>query len=707
MAILPWITKMPDGRDWTFYGETQDDVQRQKDTLIQKMADEKNSSPSDPLGPALEGMTGGALDELSGVVGAVIGPVVEGKTMAEGYRKGYEGSKARREQFARTNPKTSAALELGGNIAGFAALPEIKAAEALGAGATVGGRLLNAAATAGLGGAIEGAGKAESPHGLDSTPGEVAAATLGGAAQGAVEAAPLGPAGEIAGGAVGGLVKRGAAPVRNFIFGDATRGGAEARIAQALLRDNPNATPEQLAQRMLELRDQGYAPTIGDIGGESTRGMARAAADVSPEARTMFREATGPRSRGQVDRTQAVIERASGGVGPETRFGIQDVIKQARKERGVLYDDAYAADRAAGGIPWTPGMAHLAQNEPIFKNAMKRGARNFDAENNARIARGEQPLDIVGTTPDPRGALSGQGGSGPRGSLAYWDQVKRVLDGAETTALKKNKPAARIIGQIRDHLRDHLTATVPEYQRALGTFHQLFGGADAGEAGVMAFDKGLSGLELGRAMSDMTDSEQRMFRASWISKFSEDVGKVKDIRDLSLRLADSKDARIKLNLMFGREGTNQITSHRDIEEMLMRLPNEVSGNSKSIRYAMGVGALAGAATGGGVGGFSLLDPTTWGPALGGAAAGALLGRGGAAIRRGLTEKSATWIAEGLSSGDPELLRRITNAAQTSPAVRAVLSRLGKAITAGGIAQEQGHGPLKVFVGQPDPTGEYR
>jgi hypothetical protein len=662
------------------------DALQQRQRLLENW---RAARPDDALGAALEGVTGGWLDEASGGIGALIS-AMGGGTLKEGYKRGYEGSKGRREGFARRNPKTSTALELGGNVASFALTPEIKAAQALGIGGRLAPRLVNAAATGATYGALGGAGYAESPEGPDSSPSDVAGATVGGALAGGALGGAVGGAAEGAVSAIG----AGLRGIRRGV-GATTRPEVEAEIGRNIRRES-GQTPDELVARMQQLQEGGYDPVVGDMGGVRTRRMARAAADVSPEAEATLTGVTRPRYQGQVPRAEAAIERASGGVGEETRFGLQDRIRAAERERGALYDEAYL--RGDEGISWSPELADLARpvdqgGDPLFRSAMREGAERLRNNNNAARARGQRQWDHVGRAPGPARGIGDNSGSGagPRATLAYWDQVKRALDRmishAGTNEAGRHTEAARALDMMRRTLVEHLTNEVPAYQRALGVSHQLFGGREAGQIGEEMFDANMPGVEIRRVMAELTPSERRLAQMSWISKMVTAIRKKGDTQDITKQIAQSSHARDQLQAIFGREGAAQLLRHRDIEQGLNLLHNEVSGNSKTARYL--IGAAGGGLLGAGISGGNILSPSSWPQIAMGAVAGMGVARAQRALATRLNERAAAWIAEALASRDPELLRRVAVAGERDPAIRDAVSRLGRAAagaTVGGFNQ---------------------
>jgi len=630
----------------------------------------------DALGPVLEGITGGWLDEASGGVGALIS-AMGGGTLEEGYRRGFEGSKGRREGFAKRNPKTSTALELAGGVGSFALLPEVKAAQALGGAARlgrVGARLTDAAATGAAYGGAAGAGYAESPEGLDSRPIDVAASTVGGALTGAGLGAGLGAGGEAV---LGGAAAAGRG-LRRAVMGDVTRADVERTVGRNVRREH-GGTVDDLVNEMRGLQGEGYDVRIGDMGGVRTRRMARAAADISPEAQQTLEGVTRPRFESQSGRTQAAIERESGGVGEETRFGMGDRIRAAERERGALYNEAY--QRGDEGIPWSPELADLAHDDPTFREVMRTAAQRLQQNNHAARARGGRQWDLYGREPRPaRGIGDNSGsGSGPRGTLAYWDQVKRELDRrinvAGTNEGGRQTEEARALDMMRRTLVEHLDSHVPAYAHARGRAHDLFGGRDALQIGEHAFDTGMTGTEIRRVQAELTPSERRLFQMAWISKMQTHVRQMGDTTDIGKKIAASDHARDQLVAVFGRDRAENLIRHRDIERRLNLLDMEVRGNSKSVRYA--IGALGGAGIGALSSGGNLFDTRTWIGAGLGAAAALGFGRTRAALSGMINERAAQWVAHALTSRDPELLRRIASMGQRDPQIREAISRLGR------------------------------
>ncbi len=159
----------------------------------------------------------------------------------------------------------------------------------------MGGRALNSALTGGVIGALSGAGEGE------TLPGRAAGALTGGAIGTLI--------GGVASPAVEGVLQVGRAvarPVTQAVRGAFTpETEAARRVVGAVERDiasDPTAVSRLTPNEFRAARGEGQPVTVMDMGGETTRALARSAANTSPEGRAVLGRAIDDRFEGQSDR---------------------------------------------------------------------------------------------------------------------------------------------------------------------------------------------------------------------------------------------------------------------------------------------------------------------------------------------------------------------------------------------------------------------
>ena len=156
-----------------------------------------------------------------------------------------------------------------------------------------------------------------------------------------------------------------------------------------------------------------------DRGGETTRALARAAANQSPEARGVMERATSDRFNEQSSRIGRLISRVTGGKTDDLMQvdAIRDAAAAANRPAYQLAESMPAAQNM-----WNDGFAQLMQApamQQAARQATTRGANRAAVEGFTPI---RNPFAIG---PDGRMGLAGNA----RPTLQFWNQVKRNLDG--------------------------------------------------------------------------------------------------------------------------------------------------------------------------------------------------------------------------------------------------------------------------------------
>ena len=568
---MPTVT-MPDGQDVVF----PDDMppEQIKQLIAQKaagvspaMAEFAKSVNSkgvlnyiDDVARALAlGATFGFADKIAAAADAAIG----GGTYEENLKKQRKqsadipaGIKIPAE-IAGTVATSVAAAPVTGPIAaatGLSKLPGI--ARAIGTGAGIGG--------------LQGAGQSD-----NVSVGDVATGAGVGGAVGGVAYPVLSGLAKVAG------------PVINTVRGAFNpEGEAARRVGAAVGRDykagDAGLTPSQYSSAA----SADVPVAIADMGGETTRALARSAANTSPEARATIQNFANARFEGQTDRAVKFVE---GLVGSKADVGkvALNIDSAARAANGPAYKVAYEA----GDKPvWSPVLERLSAS-PAIQSAM-RGAEKkwgdwavidgFGAMNPpARVANG--------------GILSfGGGGLKTFPNIQYWDYVARDLAGKAQAAREAgNMQEAARFGGLEKLLKTELDSVVPEFGAARKGAAGFFGADNALEAGQKFISSSIDINDARRALAKMSDGERDLFKFGFVGALVDKIATVPDRADIVKRIGASPDARQRFALALGDNEAKKLSAFLDVESVLGKLKDAVTGNSTTARQLAELGLAGG------------------------------------------------------------------------------------------------------------------
>ena len=535
-------------------------------------------------------------------------------------KKRYEEAVARERGLNKAAETQHPYASTLGQIGGAVAVP----IGAMGQAATLPGRI---AAGAGVGAAFGGAsGAGEGEGAIDRTSRAIVGAGVGGALGGA---APVAIEGIVRG------ARAAATPIANAVRGirDVDSEAAR-RVVGAIQRDqgiDPGAASRLPPGEFAASVRGGGPAAIMDIGGETTRALARSAANTSPEGRAVLGRAINDRYEGQADRVTGWLRNAF--HFPDARAQ-QDALEQAaRNANRPAYARAY--QDGAGGL-WDDALDQISQ-APVVQDAIRKATvtgandaarRGFTPVRNPFVmnrqtGRMELRADANGTTAIP--------------SLQFWDIVKRNLDGVGT---RDAQDFARV-------LRDHLDTLVPSYQQARAGAAHFFGARDALEAGQNFVTAKMANADARRALAQMTPTERQLFQDGFVSRFIETLNEIGDRRSVLNKIASSPAARDKLNIALGRDRARELEAGLRVEGIMDLARNAVQGNSTTARQLAELG-LAGGTYGISTGG-NILSPNPT------ALMNAAIVYGAARGKNAINERLARRVAEMLVSNDPRIL----------------------------------------------------
>lgn len=580
---------------------------------------------------AMNGLTANFYDELRGVAAAGgAGDVEKGGRegidhVIMGLAKYWFGDKdaeakynevVKRERgLTQTAEEQHPYASLAGNVAGAVALP-------IGAGAgaaNLGARMVIGGATGAALGSAAGAG--EGQGGVD---------TLSRAVTGAATGGVLGAAGPAA---IEGVVKGAraiASPIANAVRGVRNADDEAARrVALSVQRDmeiDPQAAGRLTPQEFVSGRQAGDPVNIMDIGGETTRGLARSAANTSPEGRAVLGKAIDERFEGQTPRVTSWLEK---------NFNYPDATKSQeaiKKAAAAANRPAYAQAYAKGQALWDDGLDQLSQ-APVVQQAIRMA---FVTGQNRGALAGFPPIKNPFSLSKESNRLELADGAIP--NLQFWDHVKRNLDdlGSEGRAFSK---------ALRTHL-DHL---VPEYQAARSGAAAFFGAEDALEAGQKIVTSRMKNSEIARGLSKMSPEERKLAQDGFVSDYIAMLRETGDRRNVLNKIAESPAARQRLEMVLGPQKAKELEVMLRVEGIMDAARPAVQGNSTTARQLAELGLA------GGTYGFSGgdLNPFSNPSAL----ANAALVYGAAKGKNKINENVSRKVAEMLASNDPATLLR--------------------------------------------------
>lgn len=553
----------------------------------------------------------------------------EGKGLGERVSGSYDRAIGKVRGLNKEAQQRSPVAYGAGNVVGGAMIP----LGAVGQAASLPARMATGAGIGGGVGAVTGAGEGE------GLAGRATGALTGGALGlgiGAV-APPLVEGGIRAVQAVGAPIVRG---VRGAFNPDTE---AARRVGSAIARDvqaDPNAvtrlTPQEFTANV-----QGGGPAVNmDLGGETTRALARSAANTSPEGRAALGRTINDRFEGQTDRVTGWLRNVF--HYPNAQAQQQAIEDTARTVNRGAYARAY---RDGSGGVWSPEIERLAGSDAVA-SAMQSAARKARDES---IVGGYGAMNPrITFTPDGRIQFN----RGPTGvptypDLQYWDLVRRELSDAAINA-GRGTAEARRLSQFARALNAELDQLVPSYNAARQGAASFFQAENALEAGQNYVTQNFANTATRQALARMTPQERQLFQDGFVSRYIETLERVADRRSILNKIAETPGAREKLEIALGRQRAAELEAGLRVEGIMDMARTAIQGNSTTARQLAELGLAGGAGSIGAYGTYNL-DPAQMTTA---AVMGALL-----AGRRNIDHRVAQRVATLLTSNDPGAVTR--------------------------------------------------
>lgn len=595
----------------------------------------------------MQGVLAGWNDELAGLTEAGGGdPTLKNDTygidkLVMGLAKYWFGDKEAQKKYdevvGRERAADKAAKEAhpylyGGSEIGGALLT----APAIGGGAAqgvnLGSRILQGARGGAIYGGVSGAGEGE------GLAGKAAGAAIGTGAGGVLgAAAPVAVEGVIRGArAVGQPVVNAIRGVRD-VDSEAAR-----RVATAIERDiqaDPQAVNRLTPQEFGASVQSGGPATIMDIGGDTTRALARSAANTSPEGRGALTRAIDDRYEGQTARVNDWLRATFHYPNAEAQSAAL-----ADTARNVNRANYQRAIREGDREIISPEIERLT-GSPAVVEAMRRASQSGK---DRAITQGYGAFN-PGVTVE-NGMVNfrrGPNGQPAYPNLAFWDATKKELDDAASAAARAGRNGeASVIGDLARSLRTELDNAVPSYAQARAGAAHFFGAQDALEAGQNFVNRNMTASDARRALAQMSTTERQLFQDGFVSRFTETLNQIGDRRSILNKIAESPAARDKLNVALGHQRASELEAGLRVEGIMDLARGAVQGNSTTARQLAELG-LAGGAFGFSGGVSNPLDP--------GAVMNAAIVYGALRGRSAINERLSRRVAEMLVSQDPRIL----------------------------------------------------
>jgi hypothetical protein len=409
---------------------------------------------------------------------------------------------------------------------------------------------------------------------------------------------------------------------------------AARRIVSGIQRDietDPAAVARMAPREVVDNIQSGGPASIIDMGGQSTRALAKSATNTSPEARTALTNLTNDRFKGQGIR---LSEWFNSNYNYPDADAIQSTIEMVRRTvNRPAYEKAYK--ESAKTALWDRELEDITQ-APVVQNAIRIATPQL---RNWSVLEGFKPpigaFDLSGGKTVLKQTANG---NTILPSLQYWDYVKRGLDQIGT-------PEARVFSKT---LRDKLDEMVPSYKNARAGAAQFFRAEDALEAGqnFVSQNFGLPGTK--RALAAMSPQERKLFQDGFVSRFIETLDKTGYRRDILNSISQSPAATNKLQIALGPQKASELEAALRVERLMDLSRKAVQGGSPTAQYLSELG-LAGGVYGAG----SVL---TWDPKSPWAFIPGILAGAGARTRNAINQKLSRRVGELLASNDISKLR---------------------------------------------------
>lgn len=492
----------------------------------------------------------------------------------------------------------------------------------------------------------------------------------------------------LTGGVLGGLFGAAVPTVVNAVSGAAS--GARTAAGPAIGAFSPEREAARRIQRALEMdarsgsaglsraemeamAAQGVPVAVADMGGDATRGLARAATNVSPEAKSALDAVTNPRFASQTDRVGDIVGRTST-LGANATDTLEALRTAAQKTNASKYNAAYAQGEA--GV-WNEGLGALLE-APAVQDALRKTLKNAG---NRSVVEGGRPIRSPFALDGDTIVLARQkDGSIASPNLQFWDDIKRHLDDAYKSANRSGQAnLANDVLALKRQLTDNLDAAIPAYKQARQGAAAAFGAEDALEAGQKFLTASGENAQYAKAIGKMSPPERALFQEGFASALRGKIAEIGDRRTVLDKIANSPAARQRIEMALGKENAGKLLEQLRIEGVMDKLRVATQGNSTTTSQLIQLGLVAApAGAGGGLGWLVGGDSQS---AMAGAMAGGLMRWGKGRV----DERVARKVGEMLASNDPKVIDRALAMVAKSQSLQKTIRDFDAALVKAGIA----------------------
>ncbi|MDI1265590.1 MAG: hypothetical protein PS018_20275 [bacterium] len=520
-------------------------------------------------------LVGGVLNKANAATNAALAPVIDpllpdsyeklpGKTYGERYDQALAIQEGKDKAFKEEHPVADTVAEIAGGVASTgAAAATATGAKLLGLTGTTMPQLITRGAASGVAvNSADAAIRGEDP---------LAAGGIGGV---------IGAVSPVAGRIINAKVVQPVANTMRGILRPAEE--AERVVASALNRDIKNGDRGLNLREMVDAQAAGQPTALIDAGGETTRAVARSAANVSPEGRSLLNRTIDERFESQAPRLAEWLGHTFHFPNASAQQDALDAV--ARTVNRPNYAKAY---HEGANLKFDADLEQISQ-APVVQDAIRKAM--VSAKNDAAKLGFTPPKNPFQFDADGRLKLRvNEDGSTMEPNLQFWDIVKRNLD-------KTGTPEARDWARI---LRENLDDKVPSYNTARAGAAKFFGAGDALEAGEMFVGASQKfGIpEARKALAKMSAQEKQLFQDGYVSRLVQTIEKTPDRRSVLNKIATSPAAKEEMVVALGPQRAAEVEARLRIEGIMDLARPAVQGNSTTARQLVELGLA------GGVGGY--------------------------------------------------------------------------------------------------------
>ena len=338
------------------------------------------------------------------------------------------------------------------------------------------------------------------------------------------------------------------------------------RSLEGLLRNDEISVGEILASRNLD-----KPQVLADLAGENSRRRLAALESIPGPQRGVIAGQLKDRQAGQAERAIQDIEVTTQVPLKDTDELLRSISASRSARARPLYDAAYEAGENIDD----PAIIGL-MNRPDFRNAFEEGKVIYDAENAAKLLRGEDPLpDLIDL---PEGAVSF--------NLRGLDNIYRGMRSQADQAFRAgNNSLGRALKEQANALRDRLDGLVPEYGRARAVFKSDSEMLESLQEGQKFMSAGkTSTRSIRNDLAGLDDGQKEVYRLGAIDAIRQAIHKgAREGSNIQSRFFGTKEMRDRLRLMFpegaaGDNSYNELMNRLNQENQMQQTLKETQGS---------------------------------------------------------------------------------------------------------------------------------